>query len=511
MSPDESGRLADHAAAASVDPFTRRALLYAFAARPEVRVPAGLLTLAEAITQGVRQLTDEEQTAALAPAALMLYASRIGDDDLVAFQTRQLGLSESSGRVHATDPAAVPTVAYHLVAHWYGSDPVRYALAMAALLRADDPRRTAPLATAIHRVGTGNPTEVLEALVTRTHRMDGGHVAEPFLLELLAEVAPDRLVTSDWGHLDRWLPQARAALADAVAHVRSDRLRTDCERLLIRLACDGVFGVRRSAFRAYSEIAPDAFTALAVGWATADGDGGVELRRRAAEAHRWVRAVDTIDPLRALAWDSEPTVREAFARAADERREAAWADAYAAQVLSAVAPADVVRLWRYGSALARLGDDRTISSLRQRARDDVPPNVRFWLDRIRKAVQSRWDDVARKWPEPWFTRRGRYEVVNAVIHWADGSEAAARAHLWFAAADQPDGLSSWGGWAELDESSPADSWKRAFGGTIGTGQEQLAVCGRPSADILVTRQFSGSGSLIVFSGNGPYPGDAAKP
>lgn len=511
LDPDESSQLADHAAAASVDPFTRRALLYAFAAHPEFLVPAGLFFLAEAITGGARRLTDEEQTAALAPAALMLYASRLDGDALIAFQTVRLGLSESSGRVHAADPAAVPVVGYHLIAHWYGSDPARYAPAMSVLLRTDDPRRTAPLAVAIQRVGTANLPEVLEALVTRLHRMDDGHVAEPFLLELLGEVAPDRLVKTDWSHLDRWLPQARAALADAVARVRADHLRIDCERLLIRLACDGMFGVRRAAFRAYSELAPDAFTALAVGWATAEDDGGIELRQRAAEAYRWVRSEDTVKSLRALEWDPEPSVREAFTRAADERREAAWADAYAAKVLSAAAPADVVRLWRYGSALVRLGDDQTISLLRTRAQEDVPPNVRFWLDRIRKAVQSRWDDVVRKWPGPWFTRRGRYEVVNAVIQWADGSEAAARTHLWFAATDQPDGFSSWGGWAELDESSLADSWKRAFGGTVGTGQDQLAVSGRPPADILVTRQFSGSGRLIVFSGNGPYPGDATEP
>jgi hypothetical protein len=85
---------------------------------------------------------------------------------------------------------------------------------------------------------------------------------------------------------------------------------------------------------------------------------------------------------------------------AGDRREAEWAESYTALVLSAATPADVVRLWRYGSALAPLGDDRTVERLRERADKNLPPSVRFWLDRIRKAVQSRWDDVVRRWPEP---------------------------------------------------------------------------------------------------------------
>lgn len=510
LTSDEEAQLADLASENDVDPYTRRALLYAFASRPEVQVPAKLLSLADSLTRSTRVLSDEERKASLAPAALMLYASRLSENALSTFQAGRLGLTESGGQVHASDLNAIPAVVYHLVAQWYDSDPVRYAPAMAALLQTEDPRRLAPLTTVVRRVGTGNPPVVADALITRAHRLDGGREAEPFVLELLAEVAPEKLVSNQWIHLERWLPQARAAMADAVGRIRNDRLRKDSERLLIRLACDGVFGVRRSAFRAFSELAPEAFEALAVGWATFDGDRAVELRRQAAEAYRWMRRGDAMDSMLALDWDPEPQVREAFRRAANERREAEWAENYTQQVISADATTDVVRLWRYGSALARFGDDQTIERLRLRARGLIPPNVRFWLDRIRKTVQTRWDEVVRKWPDPWFTRRGRYEVVDAVIVWGDGSEAVARTHLWFAASEQPNGIISWGGWAEVTDSTLANSLKRAFGGTIGTGREQLVVHGRSPTEILVTRQFSGNGSRIVFSGNGPYPEDKSE-
>jgi hypothetical protein len=503
LNADEVVRLAPHASAAETDPYTRRALFQAFAARREATAPPELLKYAADLTTAARPLTDDERKAGLGVAALTLLASRLSEADEVCFLPQHLGLNLVDGRVCLFDETAAPPVTYALVSGWYASQPERYAPAFASLLRTADARRLAPLLTTIRRSGAHNVQEVVVGLLQRIHGMDDGLAAEPDAIAALADVAPDRLLTEEWALLDRWMPQARIAFADVLSRLALPTPELEIPRvaILIRMAGDGLYGVRRAAYRAYSKVAPDGFAALLAGWSEVGGDEGLELRRRAAEGTVWINSANTLERFQKLGWDPDATVREAYERAGEDRQEKSWREYHEAKVLVATTREDVVRYWRHGHALGKLGDDQTIDLLLGRSGASLPPNVRFWLDRVRKAVQGHWDEVVSKWPEPSFTRRGRYEVVDGRIRWADGTEAEIRAHLWQSL--ERNGHYSWGGWAHPNLSA-SEMWKRAFA-NISPGEDELRVSGRNPVPILITRS-SLPGGQLVFSGAGHYPG-----
>ena len=120
---------------------------------------------------------------------------------------------------------------------------------------------------------------------------------------------------------------------------------------------------------------------------------------------------------------------------------------------------------------------------------------------IRKAVQRRWDDVVRKWPQPMLTRRGRYEVATGVIEREGVGTFPVRIHLWLDPGDSPTSLISWGGWAEPHGSE--DELRELMWSEFGPGRglDTLTITGRTSARILIT----GMSSQIVFSGSSAYP------
>lgn len=134
-------------------------------------------------------------------------------------------------------------------------------------------------------------------------------------------------------------------------------------------------------------------------------------------------------------------------------------------------------------------------------RRGLPPNVRYWLDPVRKAVQRRWDEVVRKWPQAVFTRRGRYEVVDGVLECEGMDSIRVAVHLWLDPGEGPGSLYSWGGWAQAVGS---ESELRKFAWTAmgrQPGLDKVAISGRPPARILITKLSS----QIVFSGSDEYP------
>ena len=179
---------------------------------------------------------------------------------------------------------------------------------------------------------------------------------------------------------------------------------------------------------------------------TSTGGDAVELRQRAAEAAAWLPIDSSAKDIRALATDPEPTVRQAFARCHRERREREWAARYVEQIVAVQDEGRVPSEWRYGRALGRIGDDAVLEDLEQRRRDpDLPPAVRHWLARIVKDVRKHWDEVTRRWPEPWFARRGGLEEVTGEVTQPDGTETRFQGRLWQVIPSEPSGISSWGG------------------------------------------------------------------
>lgn len=132
------------------------------------------------------------------------------------------------------------------------------------------------------------------------------------------------------------------------------------------LAGDGMYAVRRAACRAASAGDPVRLLLL-VGWASTHGPDGEAARRRAAEAAGWFRHSLERYRLAPLAWDEEPRVREAYRRSLGEADDRACAEFHERHVLAVGGVAEIIPAWRYGVAVARVGDDRTIDRLLARA------------------------------------------------------------------------------------------------------------------------------------------------
>jgi hypothetical protein len=219
----------------------------------------------------------------------------------------------------------------------------------------------------------------------------------------------------------------------------------------------------------------------------------IDMRRRAAEAAAWLEPIPADGPVANLAFDPEPDVRETFARCQRERHERDWAGGYLGNVLAACNGASLLKAWKYGRVLERVGDDEALERLEQQRRQDCPPEIRHWLGRLIKKLRSRWDEVTRSWPEPWFARRGRLERVDALV--GDDEIKAMRVSCWLWQIPATDlvQFGVWGGWC--------------VGESLAVATQTLRVLGRQPATILVTQSLVGSQrtGLTYFTGNGPYP------
>ncbi|MCC7421738.1 MAG: hypothetical protein IT428_15765 [Planctomycetaceae bacterium] len=423
-------------------------------------------------------------------AVLARHGTLARDNELLE---RGLGFRRDDGEWKLASAVADRGMVPHVAGILLVDFPERFALVASQIVRDAGTRGLYHLAPFLRSIGDHLPTVILEAIVDRAHVMDRGRIAEPEVLMLLARISPERFLQEPWDSLDEWLPQARGALADALAAAGplKDELADRRGHLFTRLIGDGLFGVRRSAYRAIADINPHLLANLCATWANAEGHDAAELKRRAAEGAAWLDEKYLVSAVRSLSWDPELTVREAWARSVDDRRERTWAGHCLERVVAIKKPEDVHTAWAFGRALEKLGDDRVVDLLEQRAKDvTLPPSVRHWLGRILKKVRRRWDDVTKKWPEPWFTRRAGLEAVSGVARGQEGSGHRFEGCLWVAPGESPTERASWGGWTP-SKSLPLE-------------ELILEIPGRSSAKILVLRTSYGEGPTF-FVGNGDYP------
>jgi hypothetical protein len=385
----------------------------------------------------------------------------------------------------------------------YAKDPRAFVHVVAEMLRESDWTTVAQLAPLLRDSPRPAPELIIAAILERVRRA-GPEMGEPDLIPLLADLAPGRIALESWGGMFSWPPQVREALADALTRSpmpASDDLRPRVNLLLL-LTGDGQYGVRRAAFRAMARISPEELSYICAAWAQlteANAQPGqrpyaIDIRRRAAEGAAWLAPFPTDGPIGDLACDPEPGVRETFARCRRERQERDWANEYLRYVLAACDNASLLKAWKYGRALERVGDDESLLRLEDRRREEeLPPGIRYWLGLVIKKIRSRWDEVTRNWPEPWFARRGRLELVEAFVGDDEAKAKRVSCWLWMVPAADLAGIGAWGGWC-------AEA-------TLPNRKQAMRVAGRRPATIIVTKAHFGSAAEgpAYFMGSGPYP------
>jgi hypothetical protein len=476
----------------TTDAHARRQLLYAVATLALEDIGAA----AWAYTAEVLASSSGDDTGRVRDAAANLLARRPASRQDPAFLAKYVGLVDRGGTLFPTEPRPAGPVAPHVLGRFFATEPERFGPAVADWITARDEMAAFQLLPFVRGAAASTPAVVTDALLARLRSADRGHTFEPEILRTLAAVAPERLLVEGCEAVAAWLPQARADLADTVGKLPTlDDSGEDARfPLLTHLAVDSVYAVRRAAYRAATGCAVNRFLGLVASWAAWPASEGAGPRRYAAESIGWLPPEVVATKIASLEWDPEPAVREAFRRSIAERDDRRNAAEFERSVLSVSDAAGVIRAWRYGIALGRVGDDETSRYLTARwAETAVPPAVRYWLKRVQKSVEERWAGVTRKWPEPWYTRRGSLARFAGTVH-IDSKVVPVTGTLWLLGAESPDGLSSWGGWGE-------------FGGTwdlFATGTAELRIPGLPSARVLVTSSRFPR-SEMVFSGNSPYP------
>ncbi len=301
-----------------------------------------------------------------------------------------------------------------------------------------------------------HPRELVDALLQRVRQRQTRTGAELELIRMTAHLIPEDFALEPWDHfwLD-WLPDARAALADALGtlHEISGAADTQRVRLLQMLTSDGQYLVRRAAYRGLQRCAAPILQQWCWTWALSDER---TLRMRAAEACAWLlpegEQGNTYATLsRVLGTDSEPGVRQAVMRTRQERRKRLWAQAYLTRVMeamqaSSISNADVLAAWPYAEALKRVGDDTTIRTLRTTlGTNELLPNIRHWYQLILKETGEGWEKAIKKWPQPGNMWTGSLEVGQGVLLTSAGRAIPVQYAVW---RDDPvslTGMASWGG------------------------------------------------------------------
>jgi hypothetical protein len=350
--------------------------------------------------------------------------------------------------------------------------------------------------------GCVDPT-IIEAMVARIERRQTSYEAELDLFDVLGRWSSRVIASHPWDESwGNWLPDSRCALADALGEIAmTEGLSLDhAVHMLTSLAGDGLYAVRRSAYRALGRLAPRALIGFCEMAAPSpdrseEEQPAVELRRRGAEATAWLtqEAFDLLHEK--YLTDRELSVREPARSARAERRQRLNAESLLEKVLGASGGAtdEILDAWRYGRALTEVGDDTTIRALRQyRSSTVLPPNVHHWYGEIEKEVHGTWQKKMQKWPDPWLSWEGAMEEGRGVLRF-DKAEVAVKYAIWRRRQDTAREAYSWGGAAWTEDRRP--SLLMAETGI-------LILAGDRRGNIHMSQS---TGNFVSFMGRGPFP------
>ncbi len=355
-------------------------------------------------------------------------------------------------------------------------------------------------------LGTACPTAIADTLARRILTTNNKASADTEFFRVLGEVAPSKTLSlakaANWSG---WLVEARVALCESIWNVgRNDEsIYPEAKECLQQFMQDAAFPVRRSACRALADLDMSALETVCRIWQQSTD---VDLRKRAAEAMEWFPADSYPDEMIeefGFGWDAERSVREIWKTVLLNRRQRGWANQYTARLVSACGAGNhsVLTEYRYGRALARIGDDACITRLEELlATDALCPNVKHWLEKIAKETRQNWRKVTEAWPQPWSTEKGTIEELDAEILIQDGGPHPVRLFLWCHHRSGPSDLCEWGGVAKFVDG------RSRFGLALAT-QLEIRIAGRSPAFATVFGYHFGShaNAQLTFGGKSPYP------
>jgi hypothetical protein len=365
------------------------------------------------------------------------------------------------------------------------------------------------LLRALERGKQGGADPLLElgrSAIQRTRQVLARSFGETDNFRIIAQISSSEFIRCDWEMLwGEWMPQVRAALADALQHVPTDD-EQDKRRildLLEGLLGDSTYLVRRSAARAYARLDERGLDQLCRRWMRA---GQTELRVRCAESAQWLppdnfKSIDNFI-LRNFLQDPEPSVRSAAKRSLSDLRNREWR----AAALSRIKSGDrtdgerwVSNCYCYGRALVTLGDDETIAALRALGKGrNTPMNVKNWLKHLTEDIEQHWREATQRWPEPILAWSGQLEEFETDFV-VGNRPFTSTISLWLRRQEDPIDIASWGGGFLVP--SIGDRMQMVLNPPL--QPVRLSVPGRKPG--LIWYSGSSAGSQVLFVGTGPYP------
>lgn len=424
--------------------------------------------------------------------------------------TTRLGLQRVGQKWDCLPTAEAIGGAPFIIGLLYLQDPETLTPAIKSLLQEGDWQAVFPVLSLMNDMCNepGQPSlspEIKEALMVRARSRQRKAYAETELFRTLARLAPEELAREPWETIwSNMLPDARAALADALgtANYEKERLQSQAIYHLLGLMGDGLYAVRRSAYRGLARVSCHMLEAACQSWAQAPS---VELRQRAAEAYAWLLGEgglsDSVETLRQqLVTDPERSVRQTFDRVWSEGRDRLWAEGYLSRLLnlSDTSNEGILAVWPQGQALMKIGDDecrrRILAELKTK---QYPPHVKYWFFSIAKGIEEHWRKVTQKWPEPWLPWDGAVEEGEGKVVPPKGKAVQVQYSIWQHASPTPSKPSSWGG-AAWPLHVLGVKWEE-FTLQLGDGRQGAAI------------KQGVSGQVMTFAGTGPYPVKVEEP
>lgn len=328
----------------------------------------------------------------------------------------RLGLSQATGQWIYSPQSDAPEPNGGLFVMLLRKEYDRFVGAFAAFLESSPFRPFVQAVEALERNGRKAKIRFSplfsEALVQRAKAKNTLYDSEPYVFRCLATHDYKTFAEQDWPSLySEWAPESREALATAFLKglPKSRNSRDQALATLGALHGDFNFGVRRAAFRSLGKLQPELLTSMVKNLASANSP---DYRILAAEAIYWIpnrkRRGDWRTTLEHLRSDEAEDVRDAARDARERARKLNWADQYltflTADFSKSESNAAVLQRWKYGYAIAKVGDDQTAQSLRHHlATVNLPANYQRFLIKTIEALEKNWQKCRGKWPQPMFS------------------------------------------------------------------------------------------------------------